>query len=119
MLQQLLTEIQTVCISAAGAAVTALVIYLFAWLRTFLGIKESDSNEAEIRNAALTEAGKLVVTGKLDDPDALVEAVTKVISDLGPVITAEEYTTPDIKDMILGAAATFFPPAALIKTIIK
>lgn len=119
MFENLLNELQTVCISAAGAAITALVIYLFTWLRTFLGIKESDSNEAEIRNAALTEAGKLVVQGKLDDPDALVAAVTKVINDLGPVVQAEEYTTPDIKDMILGAAATFFPPAALIKTIIK
>ena len=116
-MEGILSQLQTICISAAGAAVTALVIYLFTWLRTFLNIKESDSNEAEIRNAALTEAGKLVTTGKIDDPAALVNAVEKIIADLNPVIKAEGYESPDIKDMILGAAATVFPPAGLLKLL--
>lgn len=116
-MENILGEIQTICVSAAGAAITALVLYLFAWLRTWLGIKESDSNEAEIRNAALTEAGKLVLTGKFADEKAITEAVTKVISDLGTVVTAEKYDTVDIKDMIIGAAATFFPPAGLLKIL--
>jgi hypothetical protein len=119
MLDTVLAEIQKVCLSAAGAAITALVVYMFAWLRTYLGIKESDSNEAEIRNAALTEAGKLITTGKINDSDALHEAVTKVIKDLNPVVKAEGYDSIDVKDMILGAAATFFPPAGLLKNLIK
>jgi hypothetical protein len=119
MFDTILAELQKICLSAAGAAITALVLYLFTWLRAYLGIKESDSNEAEIRNAALTEAGKLITTGKINDPEALTQAVEKVIKDLGPVVKAEEYTVPDVKDMILGAAATFFPPAGLLKNILK
>jgi hypothetical protein len=117
MFDTLLGELQKVCLSAAGAAITALVVYLFAWLRTWLGIKESDSNEAEIRNAALTEAGKLVTTGKIEDPQALLDATAKIIADLAPAVKAEEYTANDIKDMVVGAAATFFPPAALLKLL--
>jgi hypothetical protein len=119
MFDTILAELQKICLSAAGAAITALVVYLFAWLRTYLGIKESDSNESEIRNAALTEAGKLVTTGKLDNPEALTEAVTKIISDLNGPVKAEGYNSIDVKDMILGAAATVFPPAALLKMFIK
>jgi hypothetical protein len=118
-MESILNEIQSICLSAAGAAITALVVYMFSWLRTYLGIKESDSNEAEIRNAAQTEAGKLITTGKINDPEALTEAVTKIIADLAPVITVEGYKAPDIKDMVLGAAATFFPPAGLLKNFLK
>jgi hypothetical protein len=114
-MESILGEIQSICISAAGAAVTALVAYMFNWLRTYLEIKESDSNEAEIRNAAMTEAGKLVQEGKIANPEAVLESATKIISDLLPAIKAEDYNTTDIKDMIIGAAATFFPPAGLLK----
>jgi len=118
-MEGILSQLQTICVSAAGAAITALVVYAFTWLRDYLGIIESDSNEKEIRNAALTEAGKLITTGKLDDPEALLDSVRKIVSDLQPVVKEEGYDSVDIKDMILGAAATVFPPAALLKLFIK
>jgi hypothetical protein len=37
----------------------------------------------------------------------------------GILIKEEGYDSVDIKDMILGAAATVFPPAALLKLFIK
>ena len=116
-MDSLLSQLQTLAITCMGAAVTALCGYAFTWLRTYLGIKESDSNEAEIRNAAKTEAGKLLMEGNITNQDAVLQAASKVIADLLPAVKAEEYNTTDIKDMILGAAATFFPPAGLLKLL--
>jgi hypothetical protein len=116
-MDSILTELQTAATTAAAAAVTALCVYVFAWLRSYLGIKESDSNEEAIRRAAQTEAGKLVVNGNIGDPNALVSAATKVISDLNPQVKAEGYDASDIKDMIIGAAGTVFPPANLLKLL--
>lgn len=108
-MEGILNELQTFVSTLAYAAVTALCVYVFNWLRTYLGIKESDSNETEIRNAALTEAGKLVMQGKIDDPAALLDSAAKVIADLHSEVKAENYNTGDIKDMIIGAAATLVP----------
>jgi hypothetical protein len=104
MFDSLLNELQSFVVTAAGAAVTALCIYLFSWLRTYLDIVESDSNEGEIRRAVLTEAGKLVVQGKIDDPNALLNATAKIAADLHWAVQEEEYDSSDIKDMIIGAA---------------
>jgi acetylglutamate kinase len=114
-MEALFAEIQTIVVTCAAAAVTALCAYAMGWLRTYLGIKESDSNESEIRRAALTEAGKLVVQGKIGDNNALVDAASKIIADLTPAVRAESYDVSDIKDMIIGAAATMFPPTGLLK----
>ena len=103
----------------AAAAVTALCAYAINWLRTKLGIEESDSNEGEIRRAAATEAGKLVTQGLIDDPQKVLDAASKIIADLTPAVRAEKYDTTDIKDMILGAAGMVFPPANLLKMILK
>ena len=116
-MESILNELQTLLTTLAAAAATALCLYAMNWLRAFLGIKESDSNEAAIRNAALTEAGKLVTQGKIDDPNALTSAASKVISDLGPQVKAEGYNASDVKDMIIGAAALAFPPANLLKLL--
>lgn len=117
MLETALSDVERLAITLAGAAVTALCAYLFKVLRSLLGVVESDSNEGEIRRAALTEAGKLVVQGKIDDANALLNAAAKVALDLSPAMKAEGYDGSDVKDMIIGAAATFFPPAALLKLI--
>jgi hypothetical protein len=104
-MESVLGDLQRIITTAAMAAVTALVVYVFTWLKTYLGIVESDSNENEIRRAALTEAGKLVAQGKIDDPQALISSAAKVTADLLPAVQAEGYEQTDIKDMILGAAA--------------
>ena len=116
-MEPILDDLQRIVLTAAGAAVTLLCGYAFTWLRTYLGIKESDDNEGAIRRAAQTEAGKLVVQGKIDDPQALLGAAAKVAADLKPQVKAEGYDTGDIKDMIIGAAATVFPPANLLKML--
>ena len=116
-MDSVLVQLQEAITIAAGAAVTALCVYAFGWLRAYLGIKESNSNEGEIRRAALTEAGKLVVQGKIDDPNALLSAAAKITADLHPAVKAEGYDTSDIKDMIIGAAGTIFPPANLLKLL--
>ena len=116
-MENILDEIMKIVATCAAAAVTALCVYLTNWLRTYLGIKESDSNEAEIRNAALTEAGRLVQLGAINDPKALIDAAAKVIADLQPVVKAEGYDSTDIKDMIIGAAGIMFPPANLLKLL--
>jgi hypothetical protein len=116
-MESILTELQTLLTTLAAAAATALCLYVMNWLRAKLGIEKSDSNEEAIRRAALTEAGKLVTQGKIDDPSALLGAAAKVISDLNPQVKAEGYDTGDIKDMIIGAAATVFPPANLLKLL--
>lgn len=115
MLETALGDVERLAITLAGAAVTALCAYLFKILRSLLGVVESDSNEGEIRRAALTEAGRLVVQGKIDDAGALINAAAKVAADLPAAVKAEGYDGSDIKDMIIGAAATVFPPAALLK----
>lgn len=117
MTGSILGELETIVVTAAAAAVAALCAYAFAWLRAYLGIVESDSNEGEIRRAALTEAGKLVVQGKADDAGALLAAAAKVAADLPSAVKAEGYDASDIKDMIIGAAATVFPPAAILKLL--
>jgi len=106
-MESMLGQFQTLVTTAAGAAVTALCVYVFTWLRSYLGIVESDSNEGEVRRAALTEAGKLVQSGSITDPAAVASSATKIMADLLPAVKAEGYETPDIKDMIIGAAATF------------
>jgi hypothetical protein len=108
-MESILNELQTLLITIACAAVTGLCLYAMSWLRDILGIKESDSNEEAIRRAALTEAGKLLVQGKINDPNALLGAAAKVIFDLKPQVQAEGYDAADIKDMIIGAAATAKP----------
>ena len=114
-MDSLLTQLQELAITCMGAAVTALCGYAFLWLRTKLGIEESDSNETEIRNAALTEAGKLLQQGKITDPQAVLESAAKIIGDLHPAVSAENYNTEDIKDMIIGAAGLVLPPANFLK----
>ena len=114
-MESLLTELQTIVFTVAAAAITALCGYAINWLRAYLDIKESDANEEAIRRAAVTEAGKLVVQGKIADPNALLDAAGKVIADLHPQVAAESYDTADIKDMIIGAAGAFFPPANFLK----
>ena len=104
-MESILNELQTLLITIACAAVTGLCLYAMSWLRDILGIKESDSNEEAIRRAALTEAGKLVAQGKINDPNALMSAAAKVISDLNPQVKAEGYDASDVKDMIIGASA--------------
>ena len=104
-MESILNELQTLLVTIACAAATALCLYVMSWLRTVLGIKESDSNEEAIRRAALTEAGKLVAQGKINDPNALISAAAKVISDLNPQVKAEGYDASDVKDMIIGASA--------------
>jgi hypothetical protein len=116
-MENLLSELQTVLIAIASAAVTALCVYVIAWLRDFLGIKESDANEAAIRRAAETEAGKLIQTGAIADPDRIAEAAAKVIADLHSQVKEEGYNSIDIKDMIIGAAGIVFPPANLLKLL--
>lgn len=101
----LLTELQHVLTIAATLAVTALCGFIMAWLRKVLGVIESDSNEGEVRRAALTEAGKLLQSNLLNDPQALGVAADKIIGDLLPAVKAEGYSRVDIKDMIVGAAA--------------
>ena len=116
-MENLLGELQTLLVTLACAAVTALCAYAINWLRTMLGIEKSDSNEEAIRRAALTEAGKLVVNGNIDNPTALLNSAAKVMADLKPQVKAEGYDTSDVKDMIIGAAATVFPPAGLLKLL--
>jgi hypothetical protein len=116
-MESILLELQTLLTTLAAAAATALCLYAMNWLRTFLGIKASDSNEEAIRRAALTEAGKLVTQGKIDDPNALLSAAAKVVADLQPQVKAEGYDASDIKDMIIGAAGIVFPPANLLKLL--
>jgi hypothetical protein len=118
-MDNILNEVMKVFATFAAAAVTALCAYAINWLRTKLGIEESDSNEKEIRNAATTEAGKLIAEGKINDQQAILESATKIISDLLPAVKAEQYNTTDIKDMIIGAAGIVFPPANLLKMFIK
>jgi hypothetical protein len=118
-MDHILIQLQELAITCMGAAVTALCAYAFTWLRTYLGIKESASNETEIRNAAITEAGKLLQQGKINDPQEVLNSASKIIADLTPAIRAEAYDTTDIKDMILGAAGMVFPPANLLKMILK
>lgn len=118
-MENLLTELQTVFVTVASAAVTALCAYVIKWLSDYLGIKESDANEAAIRRAAETEAGKLLQTGAIADPDKLAEAAAKVIADLHSQVKDEGYNSIDIKDMIIGAAGIVFPPANLLKLFIK
>jgi hypothetical protein len=115
----LLSELQKLAITLVSAAGTALCGYVFVWLRTKLGIEESDSNEKEIRNAAVTEAGKLISEGKIADPQAVLNAAAKIVADLHPAVVDEGYSTNDIKDMIIGAAGIVFPPANLLKMLIK
>lgn len=119
MISDVLNQLQAVAITAAGAALTALIVYAFSWLRSVLGIIESDSNEGEIRRAALTEAGRLVQLGAVNDPKALEGAAEKIIADLLPAVKEEGYNSTDIKDMILGAAGIVFPPANLLKGVLK
>ena len=116
-MDSLLTQLQELAVIAAGTAVTFLCGYVFTWLRAYLGVKESDSNEAEIRRAATTEAGKLVMQGAINDPKALLEAAAKVATDLRWPVQEEGYDTNDIKDMIIGAAGMIFPPANLLKLL--
>jgi hypothetical protein len=118
-MEHLLSQLQELAVTCVSLAVTALCAYVFTWLRTYLGIKESASNEAEIRNAAMTEAGKLLQEGKINNPEAVLESATKIISDLLPAVKAEEYNTTDIKDMIIGAAGLVFPPANILKAFLK
>jgi hypothetical protein len=116
-MENILGELQTLAVTCMSIAVTALCGYVFSWLRTKLGIEESDSNEGEIRRAALTEAGKLVTQGVINDPQAVLDAAAKIVADLHPAVMDEGYSTNDIKDMIIGAAATVFPPASLLKLL--
>jgi hypothetical protein len=116
-MDSILSQLEALAVTGMGVAVTALCGYAFTWLRTYLDIKESDSNEAEIRTAAKTEAGKLLLEGNITNPDAVLQAAGKIIADLLPAVKAEEYNTADIMDMIIGAAATFFPPAGLLKLL--
>lgn len=116
-MEGILTELQTIIVTAAAAAVTGLCAYAFSWLRSYLGIVESDSNEGEIRRAAETEAGKLIKLDEISNPELVAAAAAKIIADLPKAVKAEGYTAIDVKDMIIGAAGTIFPPANLLKLL--
>ena len=116
-MESLFSQIETLVVTCAGIAVTALCGFLMNWLRDYFGIKKSDANEEAIRRAALTEAGKLIQMGNIGNVDAVSESVAKVIADLHPQVQSEDYNARDIKDMIIGAAGTFFPPANLLKLL--
>jgi hypothetical protein len=116
-METIFNEIQTLVTTCAAAAVTALCVYAMNWLRAYLGIKESDSNEEAIRRAALTEAGLLIQTGNIANPEKLAESATKIIADLHNQVRDEGYNSLDIKDMIIGAAGIVFPPANLLKLL--
>lgn len=119
MFTNILNELQTILITAASAAVTALCVYVFTWLRTYLGIVESDSNENEVRRAAETEAGILIKQDAIMDPMKVAEAAAKIIADLPNATKSEGYEIGDVKDMIIGAAGLVFPPAAILGKLIK
>lgn len=116
-MESVLGELQALAVTCAGAAMTAFIAWVFTRLREYFNIAESDSNEGEIRRAALTEAGKLIQTGGIADSNKVIESVAKVIADLHGPVSKEGYDSTDIKDMILGAAATIFPPAGLLKLL--
>ena len=119
MMEAIFNEIQTLVTTCAAAAVTALCVYAMNWLRAYLGIKESDANEEAIRRAAETEAGKLLQTGAIADPEQVMLSAAKVIADLSSQVKDEGYNSGDVKDMIIGAAGLVFPPANLLKLIVK
>lgn len=116
-MEGILNEIQTFVSTIAYAAVAALCAYAFSWLREKMGIEKSESNEEAIRRAALTEAGKLIQTGEISSPDYLAQSAAKIIADLHTEVKEEGYDPIDVKDMIIGAAATVFPPVNLLKLL--
>lgn len=98
----------------ADAAITAGIGVGVVILKQYTGIQISDANEASIRRAATTEAGKLIATGKLDTPQAVAASASKVLSDLPVAVKAEGYTHTDVTDMIVGAASIVYPPLGAI-----
>lgn len=88
----------------AGVGVGATLLYRYT------GVQISAANEDAIRNAATTEAGKLLTLGSNVTPAAAATAAMKVVSDLPAEVKAEGYTHADVTDMILGAASTNTPP---------
>jgi hypothetical protein len=81
-----------------------------ALVKQYTGIQISAANEDAIRNAATTEAGKLLTLGSPITPQAAATAAVKVLTDLPNQVKAENYNHNDITDMILGAASTSTPP---------
>jgi hypothetical protein len=102
--------LQQVLSSAATVAIGVAVPVGIAVFTHYTGISVSTQNEASIRAAATTEAGKLITMGTPVTPATVAAGASKVLSDLAPQIKAEGYTHDDVKDMIIGAAATVAPP---------
>jgi hypothetical protein len=100
--------------AVADAAITAGIGIGVVLLKQYTGVQISDANEAAIRRAATTEAGKLITTGKLDTPQAIAASASKVLTDLPAEVKSEGYTHADVTDMIVGAASIAFPPLGAI-----
>lgn len=88
----------------ATAAVTAGIGYGCVLLKSYTGVTISDANEAAIRRAAVTEAGKLISLGLSGNQSSIMSSATKIMNDLPNQVKAEGYTDRDIQDMITGAA---------------
>jgi hypothetical protein len=101
---------QPLFVSLASVAITAGVGIGSTLLYRYTGVKISAANEDAIRNAATTEAGKLLTLGSPITPQAAATAAVKVLTDLPNQVKAENYNHNDITDMILGAASTNTPP---------
>jgi hypothetical protein len=100
--------------SIADAAITAGIGIGVVILKQYTGIQISDANEAAIRRAATTEAGKLLSTGTAITPATVATGASKVIADLPAEVKSEGYTHTDVADMIVGAASIAVPPLAAI-----
>ena len=98
----------------ADAAITAGIGAGVVILKQYTGIQISDANEAAIRRAATTEAGKLLSTGAVVTTTNVAASASKVLADLPNEIKSEGYTHTDVADMIIGAATIAVPPLAAI-----
>jgi hypothetical protein len=98
----------------ADVAITAGIGIGSILLKQYTGVQISDANEAAIRRAATTEAGKLLSTGTAITPATVATGASKVIADLPAEVKSEGYTHTDVADMIVGAASIAVPPLAAI-----
>ena len=98
----------------ADAAITAGIGAGVVILKQYTGVQISDANEAAIRRAATTEAGKLLSTGAVVTTTNVAASASKVLADLPKEIKSEGYTHTDVADMIVGAATIAVPPLAAI-----
>lgn len=111
--------LQPIALSVASFAITAGVAVGSAMITKYTGITVSAANEQAIRNAANTEAGKMIALGNPVTPLNVGPAAAKVINDLPKEVKAEGYTHSDVADMIIGAAAIPFPAIGIAAPILK